>query len=59
METETAENEPGQTSAAAKIARRTEFFWLCDRCASEMTLEYDSKGSVLVKPAVHDLRAAS
>jgi hypothetical protein len=39
--------------------RRTEFFWLCDRCASEMTLEYDSKGSVLVKPAVHDLRAAS
>ncbi len=59
METETAENEPGQTSAAAKIAHRTEFFWLCDRCASEMTLEYDSKGSVLVKPAVHDLRAAS
>ncbi len=59
METETAENEPGQTSAAAKIARRTEFFWLCDRCASEMTLEYDSNGSVLVKPAVHDLRAAS
>lgn len=59
METETAENEPRQTAAASKITRRTEFFWLCDRCASEMTLEYDSKGSVLVKPAVHDLRAAS
>ena len=59
METETAENEPGRTASVPKITRRTEFFWLCDRCASEMTLEYDSKGSVLVKPAVDDFRAAS
>jgi hypothetical protein len=59
METEMPENEPGETVPTDKIVRRTEFFWLCDRCASEMTLEYDRKGSVLVKPAVHDLRAAS
>ena len=59
METEISQNEAGENISTAKIVRRTEFFWLCDRCASEMTLEYDSKGSVLVKPAARDLRAAS
>jgi hypothetical protein len=47
------------TTSAAKTVRRTEFFWLCDKCASEMTLEYDSKGSVRVKLVVSDFRAAS
>ncbi len=59
METDLPPTEAGESVPAAKIARRTEFFWLCDRCASEMTLEHDSKGSVLVKPAAQDLRAAS
>jgi hypothetical protein len=59
METEMPQNHSHESVPASKFARRTEFFWLCDRCASEMTLEYDSKGSVLVKPAAHDLRAAS
>jgi hypothetical protein len=59
METEMPQNDPDDSVPASKFARRTEFFWLCDRCASEMTLEHDSKGSVLVKPAAHDLRAAS
>jgi hypothetical protein len=59
METETAESAAGPTAASARIVRRTEFFWLCDRCASEMKLEYDSKGRLLVKPVVPDFRAAS
>jgi hypothetical protein len=59
METEMLAHDPRQAAAVAKIERRTEFFWLCDRCASEMTLEYDSKGSVLVKLGDHDFRAAS
>ena len=59
METEMLAHDPRQAAVAAKIERRTEFFWLCDRCASEMTVEYDSKGNVLVKPADHDFRVAS
>ncbi len=55
METEA---DDANSRNSAKLSRRIEFFWLCDRCASEMTLTYDSRGSVLVKPA-YDLRAAS
>jgi hypothetical protein len=46
---------------ATKTGRRAEFFWLCDRCAREMTLVYDHKGSVLVKRIrlTPDLREAS
>jgi hypothetical protein len=54
-----------ETSGAAesvqspKPAGRVEFFWLCDRCAPEMILEYDVHGHVRVTPAVRGYREAS
>ena len=59
MEMEMVADDSGEAPGAGKIVRRTEFFWLCDTCASEMTLEYDAKGSVLVKPVASNFRAAS
>jgi len=50
---------PDEAAPKKKSVRLTEFFWLCDRCASEMTLQSDGKGKVVVKPAVPDLRKAS
>lgn len=59
METESPAHESDEATTAGRIARRTEFFWLCDKCSSEVTLEYDAKGSVKVRPVVSDFRAAS
>jgi hypothetical protein len=42
-----------------KPAARVEFFWLCDSCASQMTLEHDSRGHVTVTPVVHGYQEAS
>jgi len=39
--------------------RRAEFFWLCDHCSSQLTLAYDSRGSVLITRLDEDLREAS
>ena len=44
---------------ASKGAAHAEFFWLCDRCAPEMTLEHDSGGHVMVTPVVHGYQEAS
>ncbi|HEV2116964.1 MAG TPA: hypothetical protein VGR48_13115 [Terriglobales bacterium] len=33
-----------------KLARRLEFFWLCGRCATQMTLALDRGGGVVVVP---------
>ena len=44
----------------AKAPGRSEFFWLCDDCASHLTLEYDRHMSVvIVKRLDPELRAAS
>jgi hypothetical protein len=57
---ETASDGGGDKLApAGKIARRAEFFWLCDQCASEMTLEHDANGGVHVKPVDRGFRVAS
>ncbi len=34
-----------------KPARRREFFWLCGRCARQMTLSFDRGRGVVVVPA--------
>jgi hypothetical protein len=44
--------------SAKKAARRLEFFWLCERCASLMTLAVE-KGGVTVRPRLQAMRAAS
>jgi hypothetical protein len=58
---ETAVSGEGESNVmpAGKILRRTEFFWLCDRCASEMTVDYDAKGSVQVRPVARGFPEAS
>ena len=38
---------------------RSEFFWLCDDCASHLTLEYDHQTGVVIKRLDAELRAAS
>ena len=62
MEMETLGDQPAdseEVTSSGRIVRRTEFFWLCDRCASEMTLESATRGRVFVRPVVSDLQAAS
>jgi hypothetical protein len=44
---------------AGKPAARVEFFWLCDSCAPQMTLEHDGRGHVTVTPVVHGYQEAS
>jgi hypothetical protein len=44
--------------SAKKAARHLEFFWLCERCASLMTLAVE-KGGVTVRPRLQAMRAAS
>lgn len=40
-------------------SRRSEFFWLCERCSAQMTLEYHPGQGITLKPSVQALRAAS
>ncbi len=50
----------GKTAfGASRAYPRSEFFWLCQRCATEMTLEYRPKDGIVLKPRGPDLRAAS
>ena len=54
------ETEPSGMVPTAKASARSEFFWLCDDCASHLTLEYDRQTSVvIVKRLDPELRAAS
>lgn len=55
----TGENRNAVGQEAARSDRRAEFFWLCDRCASELTLTYDRRGSILVTRLDQVLREAS
>ena|ERR1700733_1888874 len=43
----------------ARPAAHVEFFWLCDRCTPQMTLQHDGRGNVSVTHAAHDLQEAS
>jgi len=54
------EIEPSGMVQPAKAPGRSEFFWLCDDCASHLTLEYDRHiNVVIVKRLDPELRAAS
>jgi hypothetical protein len=59
MEMETSEPDEAVLTRAGKGTRRAEFFWLCDRCAGHLTLEYTSNGGVVVKTVDGGLLAAS
>ena len=60
MEVELPEEDRNTVDGdAARVSRRAEFFWLCDRCACEMTLACDGRGAVLVTRSRRDLREAS
>jgi hypothetical protein len=50
---------PGENAAPAKPPRRVEFFWLCDRCAPQMTLEHDAHGQVTVTRVARGFQEAS
>jgi hypothetical protein len=59
MEVESSDPDETVLTRTGKVVRRMEFFWLCDECATRMTLEHDCNGSVVVKPVDGGLRAAS
>jgi len=59
MEVGTSEPDEAVLTRAGKSVRRAEFFWLCDRCATRMTLEHNSSGGVVVKAVDAGLRTAS
>jgi hypothetical protein len=42
-----------------KGARRIEYFWLCNRCAAEMTLRYERGVGVITVPIQQVQRAAA
>jgi hypothetical protein len=35
---------------AKKPPQRTEFFWLCERCSTRMTLVYNQEAGVITQP---------
>jgi hypothetical protein len=47
---ESATEDPA-SQAARKPARHIEFFWLCDECASGLTLSYNREGGITVVPS--------
>jgi hypothetical protein len=42
-----------------KLARRIEYFWLCNECAKAITLTFEKGVGVTIKPLVLALKAAS
>lgn len=46
----------GQDEALGRPLRRIEFYWLCENCASKMTLVFDERAGVSVR---ENSRAAS
>lgn len=52
----------GSTAGNAELAKpagRVEFFWLCARCAPEMTVRDDGRGHISITPVGRDFREAS
>jgi hypothetical protein len=48
--TNLASSQFGEDPAVRKPPRRVEFFWLCEDCASRMTLTFDKGSGIAVKP---------
>ena len=49
----------GRDDELIKPLRRLEFFWLCERCASRMTLVYDKESGVIIRTADYAHSAAA
>jgi len=49
----------GQNEFTDRPLRRVEFYWLCESCASKMTLVYDEQTGMTVRPRVHAKSAAA
>jgi len=49
----------GRDGEVAKTLRRLEFFWLCENCASRMTLVHDKESGVTVRSADYAHSAAA
>jgi hypothetical protein len=49
----------GNDPQARRLARRIEYFWLCNECAKAMTLTFEKGVGVTIKPLVLALKAAS
>jgi hypothetical protein len=45
-------------SEVTRPLRRFEFFWLCDQCAGELTLEYSRGAGITVVPVLKQLARA-
>jgi hypothetical protein len=61
MEVESAGNgrpDFGADTELKKPGRRVEFFWLCEKCAAQVTLNFEKGGGVITKPLAAQ-RAAS
>jgi len=50
---------PAGNVGSAKPSGRVEFFWLCSRCASHLTLLHNIDGQVTVTPVDHGFQEAS
>ena len=46
-------------TGASKPMRRIEFYWLCEDCAEKVTVTFDKKEGIVVRPTVGGERAAA
>jgi hypothetical protein len=49
----------GQEEVLSQPLRRIEFYWLCENCASKMTLVWDENSGVSVRPYARAVSAAA
>jgi hypothetical protein len=50
--------KPGDTASDhSGGSRRLEFFWLCDSCAAQMTVEFSFENGIRLKPLARALQA--
>ena len=49
----------GQDEVLSRPLRRIEFYWLCENCASKMTLVCDENSGVSVQPYARAVSAAA
>ena len=49
----------GQDEVLSRPLRRIEFYWLCENCASKMTLVWDENSGVSVQPYARAVSAAA
>jgi len=46
-------------SEVTRPSHRFEFFWLCDQCSGELTLEYSRRSGITVVPLLKQLAHAN